>query len=415
MMGTTLTGLAGQLALVVSGPLVARMLTVEDRGALALMTLIPSLLVHVGTLGVPLAVTLEVARSRDRVDPLVRAVAPVGLVQVAAICAVSAVVAVLLFETRSPEVRLAAFVAVAYVPAGVVLQYGLAILQGLQQYRAFNLLRLAPAVLWAMFVIVAFLLPATDLLLLICGWIVGNVVVALLVLAIVRRELRSRSDERIDGGDRRTSTRGLVTFGVRTLVGSLAPLGSMNADQVVVALALSPAALGLYVVASSVCNLPRFVAQSVGLVAYPHVAALTREGQVPATVRIVLTATGVGGMIVLLLAATADIFMPMLFGPSYADAVPVTRVLLVSAFLFGVRGVLADSLRGVVRPTDGTVAEVVAWLVFGTWLVAWWGRIDIVQLAVGLVIAAGVSLLATVLIAFERLRVTGYERSLSPP
>jgi hypothetical protein len=47
--------------------------------------------------------------------------------------------------------------------------------------------------------------------------------------------------------------------------------------------------------------------------------------------------------------------------------------------------------------------------------VVWWGRADIVQLAVGLAVAAGVSLLATLLIAFGRLRVARYERSLSRP
>ena len=42
-------------------------------------------------------------------------------------------------------------------------------------------------------------------------------------------------------------------------------------DQAVVGLFLTPAALGLYVVGLAFANLPRFIAQSVGYIAYPRI------------------------------------------------------------------------------------------------------------------------------------------------
>ena len=43
-------------------------------------------------------------------------------------------------------------------------------------------------------------------------------------------------------------------------------------DQAVVGLFMPPSVLGLYVVAVAFTNLPRFVGQSIGMVAYPTVA-----------------------------------------------------------------------------------------------------------------------------------------------
>ena len=53
----------------------------------------------------------------------------------------------------------------------------------------------------------------------------------------------------------------------------MSPVELLRIDQAVVGLFLSTASLGLYVVALSFTNLTRFVAQSVGMVAYPHIAA----------------------------------------------------------------------------------------------------------------------------------------------
>ena len=65
----------------------------------------------------------------------------------------------------------------------------------------------------------------------------------------------------------------LLRFGIRGWLGTATPSEALRLDQVIVGLLLSPSALGLYVVGGSFSNLPRFIAQSVGLVAYPRIAA----------------------------------------------------------------------------------------------------------------------------------------------
>ena len=65
----------------------------------------------------------------------------------------------------------------------------------------------------------------------------------------------------------------MVKFGLSSLPGHISILDTFRIDQLVVGVLAGPAALGLYVVASAFGNLPRFVAQSVGMVAYPKLAS----------------------------------------------------------------------------------------------------------------------------------------------
>ena len=65
----------------------------------------------------------------------------------------------------------------------------------------------------------------------------------------------------------------ILRFGRRSLFGGAPAVEAYRADQAVVALFLPPVALGIYVVALALTNLPRFIARSVGMVATPTVAA----------------------------------------------------------------------------------------------------------------------------------------------
>ena len=76
MMSTIGTGVAGQLAVLVSGVAAARALGVQDRGHQALIALIAPMVVMLGTGGVPLAVTYYLAQGRGGVRPVLRSLRP---------------------------------------------------------------------------------------------------------------------------------------------------------------------------------------------------------------------------------------------------------------------------------------------------------------------------------------------------
>ena len=61
--------------------------------------------------------------------------------------------------------------------------------------------------------------------------------------------------------------------GCAGLLSSFSAVDVLRPDQVVLALFLSPSALGLYVVGLAFTNLPYFIAKSVGLITFPWVAS----------------------------------------------------------------------------------------------------------------------------------------------
>jgi O-antigen/teichoic acid export membrane protein len=166
-------------------------------------------------------------------------------------------------------------------------------------------------------------------------------------------------------------------------------------DQAIVALLLSPTALGLYVVAMSFTNVLRFLSQSIGLIAYPRVAAQGDHLDARRTLwRYFWLATAVCILIAAILEAVAGWLVPFMFGAEFQPAVPITRIVLLGAVFLGARRVLTDGVRGIGRPVAGTVAELVSWVWLVPALVLLTPRWGATGVAWALATAAAVSLIS---------------------
>lgn len=356
--GSAATGLAGQAALMVSGPLLARMLGLEGRGYLASLALWPALIAQLGSLGLPLAATYYTAQDRAAAPRVARTVLRFAVPQALVLTLLHAVVLLVTLHDEPASIRLAGAVTLAAVPASLAQQYGLAMLQGQHRFAAFNVLRLLPVAFYTGGVTTLFVSGEASVLLAALALVGANASAAALTLAAGLRAARSAGRTQSSLG-----LREMLRFGLRGLLGTVSPIESLRLDQVVLALFLSPTALGLYVVALAFTNLPRFVAQSVGMVAYPAVAARTDEAAARRSMWAFFWATAAMGLaIVVPLLLAAGWLVPLFFGDDFRDAVRVTQILLPGALFVSVRRVLGDGLKGRGRPTAGTVAEVAAWL-----------------------------------------------------
>src|SRR5262249_5603928 len=132
-----------QLSLLVSGVLTARMLGVEDRGHLALFTLIPAILGLIGGLGAPVAVTYFVASGSDARHVL-SVLRPILVAQFLVLTPIQAALIFLLFRNSDPDVRQAAWISLPVLPAVLVQAYSVAVLQGQRRFRSLNLFRVLP-------------------------------------------------------------------------------------------------------------------------------------------------------------------------------------------------------------------------------------------------------------------------------
>jgi O-antigen/teichoic acid export membrane protein len=345
-----------QGTLLVSGILTARMLGKEDRGYFALLATIPSAISQLGAAGLSLAVTYYVARDGRAARAVAALIARPALVQVALLTIVHAAVMGWLVTHSLSGIRTAAVISLTVIPATFATEYGLAFLQGRQRYSTFNALRVLPVIAYSSVVVVLFVLDAGDLVLV---TVASTGTACLAAIVTLRKGLAAAPRVEAPPPASVPSRREMLGFGFRSYLGTISPLESFRLDQLYIGAFLPPAELGLYVVGVAFTNLTRFIGQSVGMVASPHIAAQTDpDAQIRAVWRFLALSCAVCALVTLVLLASVGQLIPLLFGDEFRSAVPVSRILLISAFFLGVRRVVTDAARGFGMPALGVSAEI---------------------------------------------------------
>jgi O-antigen/teichoic acid export membrane protein len=344
----------------VSGVLVARSLGPEDRGYLALVVLVPTILTAVANLGLPLATTYYVARDRSRAAPIARSVLRDAVGQAVVIIAAQLVILWIVFADEPERVKVAGLISLAALPGILAQQYGLALLQGLQRFAAFNTLRTTPAAMYALGVLMVFVLGIDHLVEIASVWVAAQASVGVVTLGFALRRLPADAPQ-----SSAVSRAQLMKFGLKSFIGYVSPVETFRLDQAVIALFLTPAALGLYVVSLTLTNLPRFVAQSIGMVAYPEVASISDPQAARRRMwRYVVVGALITALVIAPLEVMAGLLVRFFFGDEFGGAESITRILLLGTFFVGLRRVLADGARGAGYPGLGTIAEVASWMSF---------------------------------------------------
>lgn len=382
-----------QSALVISGVLVARMLGPQNRGFLALLILWPTVIARVGSLGIPSAVPYFLARDPERSRNLAHGLLRPVVLQLIVLTALHAGILWFFLLGKQPAVRSAGLITLAGVPNLLGLDYGLGLLQGQQRFTAFNIFRALSGCLYAGAALALFLLGIGSLVTVAIVLATSGLAVAGGALLIGVRGLPVSSDS-----DQSGLSKEMVWFGLRGFLGSVSPFETFRLDQAVIGLLLSPAALGLYVVGLAFTNLPRLVAQSVGLVAYPYIASRQSDNPQWRSIKpFLLFSMAVTTPVIILIAATADFSVPFFFGHEFASAIPVTRVLLIGALFMAARRVLSDGARGSGFPGIGTLAEIASWLCLVPGIVLLAPRWGIVGVGAAFTVASAASLIVLIL------------------
>jgi O-antigen/teichoic acid export membrane protein len=359
-MGAVSVGVAAQGTLVISGILSARLLGATDRGYLALLTTIPSTIAQIGGVGFSLAATYFIARDRRAARAVISLVRMPALVQVGGLTVVHAAVIAALSGSKLRDVIAPAVVSIAMIPSLYALEYGLAFLQGAHRYRLFNVLRLAPSVFYGAYVAALYVAGVDSVALLILG---SSVPLGVAGLWGIRAAVVSATSN--DAPERVPARGDVLRFGLRSYLGHVSPLESFRLDQLYIGAVLPPAALGLYVVGTAFTTLARFVGQSIGLIAAPHIAGQPDQSvQRRNILRFFGLAVALCGGITAVLVVAVGPLIPLLFGRAFTGAIGVSRILLVGAFFLAIRRVLTDSARGFGLPSLGSIAEFASILLF---------------------------------------------------
>lgn len=348
-----LSGVAIQGLLLITGILAARMLGEDGRGEQALIWIVALTTVQVGMLGLPLALTYEVAKGKATMKQLLGHFRSIALVQIGVVVVVYAAVMALAFIDRVPWS--AALVTIAALPAMIWQAYGLALIQGRHHFRALHVLRILPSALYAIGLGIAFFLYDGSVFVVMSTWTIAYVITA----AVTQIYLHFMDQNDVDE-DLLLPGRGeMVRFGAVGFLGASSPMETFRVDQLAVGVILTTGDLALYTTALAFCNLPRFLTQSLGLIAYAKIAAV-HLSNLRKRMLVRYSLFGVGGAfaVSLPLALLAAPLITLTFGPDFSGATLVTQILLGATVILCARRMLSDCLRGVGLPGAGSVSEV---------------------------------------------------------
>ena len=249
------------------------------------------------------------SRDRDRRGAIVGTAGTLALLLSAVLVVVS--IGATLVLSLPEGARTLALAFAAFVPLNLFQRIHLAVLQAELKIGAFNVVRVAGAVVYVVALGLLPLVGAATTGGVIAALLVGNLVWCGLAAALVGRPLLRRRPDH---------ARRLLGYGLRAHLGSMTPLDTLRLDQLVLALFLPAAALGLYVTAMTVAIANRLLGVSLGVVAFP-VAARTPPGQARRPFLQLLVTTAVLSTV----AAAFEIafgrqLLALLFPPEFADA-----------------------------------------------------------------------------------------------
>lgn len=355
-LGTTV---AAQAFTLVTGIIAARALGVEGRGTLALLWLVPVILSLIGGIGIPQATTYFIARNPEQSRSIIGKSARItGLACLLMIVLYS--FALLLFAGSNHQITtLDAGLSIGLIPFFFGQNLAIGILLGQQRFPEYNLARLVPVVGYAVFSVSIVALGVASLSSILgaalAGWVIA---LAISSVQIARSGPDAEADDPV-------TYRQVASFGVRGVVGGVSPIDDIRLDQLLVGTLLDARALGLYVAAVAFCNLPRFIALSIGAVSYPRIAA---ERQGPAAWAIASRYLRIGLIVIAGFSAVVfllvPVLLPLLFGSEFSDAVELGRILIVGAFLLALHRLLIEVARGLGHPGYGSVTEALNAVVF---------------------------------------------------
>lgn len=308
---------------IVNGVITARWLGPSGRGSFQLLVLLPIMLSNFVKLGIPQASVFYMRRRGASASDVASnsiwfAVVMGGAAVVVCWLGREWLLTKFLKETP-PQLLLPSLLLIPFV----LLQfYLLGVAQAQERFREYNIRQLVPNTL-------SLIGLSTTLILLHMG-LVGAVIVqvSIQVLMTVWMTWRVHREAPLHLRWNAKLARGMLSFGGKSYVQTLAATLHLRLDQFLCAYFLAPADVGLYAIALNFGTLLDKVAEAAGTVMFPRLAGSSDQDAHVATTRVcryTMFILAVGGTI---FAVAAPFIVPILYGPRFAGAVPPLLILL---------------------------------------------------------------------------------------
>lgn len=338
----------------VSGVLLARLLGPEGRGQLAALQALPLMIAGIGQLGLPDAVIYYGSREPDRVGAYSISAFLLTAAASVPILLLSAAVLPIFLREQSPEIITASQVYLLMLLAYAAQGVPIFTVRALHQIALWNKMRLLAPVLWPAIIITAYFFGADDPISLAMGNLVASFVTAAALLFFVRHHFGR-------AGRPWTLWPRLLRFGLPTAAATTPQILSGRMDQLFIAGILPDMELGLYAVAISFSGLAMLPATAIQAVAFSRIAQIHDRPRQCGLIRRATVLVGAVSIVPTIgVALLAPVAINWVFGPGYAPAADVARILSLSVLLRALARILQVGMQAIGRPTGVMYSE-------------WWG------------------------------------------
>lgn len=336
-----------------TGVLLARSLGPTLRGVLAAAVLWPTITAGLGTLGLMEASTYHAARRTAPTGTLVGSGLALALVQSLLFTALGAVVIVAALS-QHPRSMAAGYMYLAFVPINILTLFSAGVLNGLQRYSEFQLVRLL--------VIVATVaglgaLAVGNVLTVhhaVLAYLAANAITLTVAAGLLKRHAGPLRFER-------RVARALFSYGIRSHSSTISSQLNERLDQLVISIFLASRALGIYVIAVTMTSATYLIGTSMSWVALPQITPLApgaaRTALARRTIQLALSCSILISVPVFVFARPLIV---LFFGPAFGSAGSIARILLIAVVCLSTNRVLEAVLRAVGRPLDAGFAELMA-------------------------------------------------------
>lgn len=360
----------------VTGALAARLLGPKGRGDLAAIQLWPTILAAVAMIGMPEALAFFSARRPGDAGSYLSASVVLAFLSSAVFVAIGLLVLPLALESHGEDVISGATGYLLIVPLYATAILPIHALRGTGAFTQWNVLRLAPTLLWLVVLVGFGLAGVAEPSSLAMGYLLGLAGLGIVTFFTTKPIVPPRPPTRPACAD-------LLRFGLPAVGSTLPRLLNLRLDQLIMTVVLPARSLGLYVVAVAWSSSVSPILIAIGLTLFPHVAS--REDSARA-VRMFSAAARLSAFTAMATSAALALVTPLavrlLFSDAYQSAVAPAAVLVAAGALEGYNFILAEGIRGLGRPMVPLKAELVGLLATGIGLAVLLKRFDTMGAAI---------------------------------
>lgn len=400
--GSFVATLAIQLLNTLTGVILARAFIPSARGELAALLLWPNVIGVVATVGLFEAATYHTASRAAPLGSILGSGLVLALTQAFLFTCIAAGLLPLALHHYSSHVLATAYTYLPYIPMTVVSLMLLGVVNGLHRERAFHVMRVVVIAVAAVLLGILAIIHRLTFESAVVSYLIAQVVTVALSVFLARvHSTRLRVDSRL--------IRRMFRYGVLSHSGSISSQLNQRLDLLVISLFLSARALGLYTVASALTSLSYILGISVAYVILPRVAAAPeRARQIVLARRATVITFWVSCAVAAPALALTPAIVRLLFGARYGAASGVAQILIVAGVGLGAARTLEGILRGLRRPFQAGLSEIIALAVTVAGLAVLLPSLGITGAAITSLLAYGTSMVLMAVLTGRALQVNAF-------